>query len=77
MIGQSISHYRILEKSPTSSGQVGEGGLSQISPRTFCVTGRKFEDPRLPQGIQAGGQATKRPVRRSNSEGGSVVGGVI
>jgi hypothetical protein len=24
MIGQTISHYKILEKPPTSSGQVGE-----------------------------------------------------
>ncbi len=54
MIGQTISHYKILEKPPTSrgqqeassgqaptskssakpsSGQVGEGGMSQNHPR--------------------------------------------
>lgn len=38
MIGQTISQYKILEK-------LGKGGMSKISPRTFCVSGRKFEDP--------------------------------
>ena len=38
MVGQTILHYKISEKR-------GEGGMSQISPRTFFVSGWKFEDP--------------------------------
>jgi hypothetical protein len=45
MIGRTISHYKILEKPPTSSGQVGEGGMSQNGPRTISVSGCRFEDP--------------------------------
>ena len=55
MIGQTISHFHILEKPPTTSGQVGEGGMSparttvrsggQNGPRTLFVSGCRFEDP--------------------------------
>jgi len=45
MIGQTFSHFHILEKPPTTSGQVGEGGMSQNGPRTLFVSGCRFEDP--------------------------------
>jgi len=57
MISQTISHYKILEKPPTSSGQVGEGGMSENHPRTFSVSGCDFQDPRLTLQIRKGGQA--------------------
>ena len=33
MIGTTISHYKIVEKPPSSTGQVGGGGMSQNGPR--------------------------------------------
>ena len=54
MVGQTISQYEILEKPPTtsrkdgpSSGQVGEGGMSQNFLRTLPMSSRNFEDPPL------------------------------
>jgi hypothetical protein len=55
MIGQTISHHKILEKPPTSSGQVGEGGMSQNHPRALFASGCDFEDP--PKRSAGGGVA--------------------
>jgi len=46
MIGQTISHYKTLEKPrQKDGGQVGEGGMSENHPRTFSVSGCDFQDP--------------------------------
>ena len=61
MIGQTISHYKVLEKSRhKDGGQVGEGGMSQNRlPTSFVSPALRddFEDPRLPHRNHEGGQA--------------------
>ena len=47
MIGQTVSHYKILENPPTLSGQVGGGGMSHNHPRALCASGCDCEDPAL------------------------------
>ena len=48
MIGQIILHYAPKAHPPLADKileKLGEGGMFQISPRTFFVSGWKFDNP--------------------------------
>jgi len=44
MIGQIISHYKILAKLPPAPGQVGEGGMSSLRKDHKKLTPRSGRD---------------------------------
>lgn len=57
MIGQTIDHYKILANLPSSTGQVGEDGVSQnhLRSRQRRESGCDFQPARQIEFAKAGG----------------------